>query len=130
MNTTDQAVTFTLWLARMLQARRIRAIEKLLEDRDCHLYAGFKLLHPDSLPPQIAPVPSEQSTGLQTLPREHAEVEEDTHLCLVFQPGSRIIKSRHEFLFLLTSKGLPAHCAARRQMRHASACADRQWLAQ
>jgi hypothetical protein len=27
-------------------------IEKLLEDRDCHLHAGLKLLHPDLLPLQ------------------------------------------------------------------------------
>jgi len=111
-------------------SRGRQRIEKLLEDRGCHLDAGLKLLHPDSLPPQIDTVPSEQSTGLETLPREHAEAEENTCLYLSFQPGSRVIESPQELLFLLTSKGLPAHCAARRQMRHASACADRQWLAQ
>jgi hypothetical protein len=107
-------------------SRGRQRIEKLLEDRGCHLHAGLRLLHPDSLSPQIDSVSSEQSTGLETLSREHEVAEEDTDLCLVCQPGNRVIESPQEFLLLLTSKGLPVHCAARRQRRHASACADRQ----
>ena len=100
-------------------SRGRQRIEKLLEDRGCHLHAGLELLHPDSLPPQIAPVPSEQSTGLETLSREHEVVEEDTDLCLVCQPGNRVIESPQEFLLLLTSEGIPVHCAARQQRPHA-----------